>query len=140
MGSWARANRTSAWLCWFLVLRTRRVKGWAGQPSCGCSPHSETHPTPAPQDTSTGEEVTNHMRQQDTFPADTDQAVNAKFRGRGETMGRSLTSRERKCIPGGDGKGKNPKQGILGTLRRAGLHGRKGELVVGSGREEKLES
>ena len=83
---------------------------------------------------------TNHMRQQDTFPADTDQAVNAKFRGRGETMGRSLTGRERKCIPGGDGKGKNPKQGILGTLRRAGLHGRKGELVVGSGREEKLES
>lgn len=37
-------------------------------------------------------------------------------------------------------KGKNPKQGILGTVRRAGLHGRKGELVVGSGREEKLES
>ena len=48
--------------------------------------------------------------------------------------------RQRKCIPGGDGKGKDPKQGTLGTVRRAGLHGRKEEFVVGSGREEKLES
>lgn len=55
-------------------------------------------------------------------------------------MGRSLRGRERKCIPGGDGKGKDPKQGILGTVRRAGLHGTKEEFVVGSGREEKLES
>lgn len=55
-------------------------------------------------------------------------------------MGRSLRGRERKCIPGGDGKGKDLKQGILGTVRRAGQHGRKEEFVVGSGREEKLES
>ena len=48
------------------------------------------------------------MRQQDTCPAETDRAVYSKFGGRGETMGRSLTGRERKCIPGGDGKGKNP--------------------------------
>ena len=34
----------------------------------------------------------------------------------------------------------NPKQGILGTVRREGLHGRRGEFMVGSGLGEKLES
>lgn len=55
-------------------------------------------------------------------------------------MGRSLRGRERKCIQE-DGKGgKDPKQGILGTVRegRTAWEGRK--RLVGSGREEKLES
>ena len=59
-------------------------------------------------------------------------------------MGRSLTGRERKCIPGGDGKGKNPnpksQAGHSGDCEEGRTAWKEGRIWGGSGRGEKLES